>query len=69
MRSKLALAALGLGVAATLLPVSNASAFCVQAYQELTGQCSPCTAVGNAYNRVDNATGGALPDHVFDCLA
>jgi hypothetical protein len=69
MRTKLALAGLSVGVAAAVLPVSHASAFCWQAYYDLTGQCSPCTSVGNAYNNVNNRVGGGLPDLTANCLA
>jgi hypothetical protein len=69
MRAKFALAGLVVGVAAAVLPVSNASAFCWEAYRQVTGQCSPCTAVGNAYNNVNNRVGGGLPDVPADCLA
>jgi hypothetical protein len=55
MRSKIALAGLAVGVAATFLPVSSASAACIHTYYELTGHCSPCPN---------------LPDNIpADCIA
>jgi hypothetical protein len=55
MRIKIALAGLTVGVAAAVLPVSHASAFCWETYHQLTGQCSPCPN---------------LPDKIpADCLA
>jgi hypothetical protein len=69
MRSKIALAGLAVGIASAVLPVTNASAFCWDAYRQVTGQCSPCTSVGNAYNNVNNRVGGGLPDLTANCLA
>ncbi len=55
MRRKIALAGLAVGIAAAFLPVSSASAYCMQAYYDLTGHCSPCPN---------------LPDKIpADCLA
>lgn len=42
MRKKLALAALAVGLAATIAPLSSASAFCDPNWYALTGDCNPC---------------------------
>jgi hypothetical protein len=69
MRKKLALAGLGLGIAATLLPVTSASAYCSDTYRDLTGECGPCPAIGRAYDNVNGRTGGVLPDRIpADCV-
>lgn len=69
MRKKLAIAGLGAGIALTVLPVTSASAMCVDWYQELTGECSPCPAVGRAYDNLNDRTGGALPRIPAECAA
>jgi hypothetical protein len=69
MRRRLALAALGTGIAATLLPVTSASAYCDPVTSSVTGHCTnPCTAVGGAYQTADRKAGDRLPDVVFICF-
>ena len=63
---RFALVAAGLGVAASMFSVSPASAVCVNAWQQVTGQCSPCNTVGGVFNRVEDLT-GVKPD--VQCLA
>ena len=48
MRRKLALSAFGLAVAATVLPLSGASAYCDFTWRSLTGDCNPCITVNEA---------------------
>jgi hypothetical protein len=67
VRRKIALTVAGLAVAASFAPLGSASAFCSEAWQQVTGQCSPCNTVGPAYNNLDNRLGGALP--TLNCLA
>lgn len=68
MRKNLTLAALGLAVAASLLPVATASANCVQIGG--SGPCiNPCGAALNAYRNADTAAGGVLPGLPFACTA
>lgn len=65
MRKKIALASLGLGLAAAFLPVTSASAACVPSWWETaTGDCSPCQTLGPAF-RVLNDNG--VPP--VDCVA
>jgi hypothetical protein len=45
VRTKITLAAVGLGLAASFAPLTSASAVCSAAYEELTGECSPCDAI------------------------
>jgi hypothetical protein len=45
VRKKIALSALGLGLAVTFLPVTSASASCISAWTTLTGDCSPCNTL------------------------
>jgi hypothetical protein len=45
MRSKMIMAALGLGLAASFAPLPSASAVCSAVYEELTGECNPCDAI------------------------
>ena len=47
-----ALAGLGLGLAATFLPVTSASAYCDMAYYERTGDCTPCHTLQRVYPRL-----------------
>ena len=49
MRKKLALAALGAGVAFTVLPVAPAAAYCNQWFYDLTGYCNECYLAGGVY--------------------
>jgi len=67
VRRKLALGIAGVAVAASFLPLTSASAVCLQSWQAVTGQCSPCTTIGPAYNNLDNRTGGKLP--TLNCVA
>jgi hypothetical protein len=70
MRRKIVLAGLVAGVAAAVLPVSNASAFvCIEPYRQVTGQCSPCNTVDHAWRTADARTGGVLPDLTTNCFA
>lgn len=71
MRRTLALAAAGLGLAATLLPVQSASAVCLADLSWVGGpSCvNPCGSVLQAYDRADAAVKDRLPDHLMDCLA
>lgn len=67
MRKTLALAALGAAAAATLLPVSSASASCIDVG---VGGChNPCAIAADAYRTVDGAARDRLPDVTVDCLA
>lgn len=67
MRKKIALAGLGLGLAATFLPVSSASAACVPVWWEtITGDCSPCNTVGHAIRYLDDK---GVPTDFAQCVA
>lgn len=67
MRKKIALASLGLGLAATFLPVTSASAACVPPqWEQITGQCSPCQTIGLAF-RVLGEKG--VPTDFVQCVA
>ncbi len=52
MRKKIALAGLGIGLAAAFLPVSSASAFCNDTYRSVTGDCSPCHTAQDVYPKL-----------------
>lgn len=68
MRRTLALAVLGTAVAATLLPVAPASAYCLQA--DTGGSClTLCETLDRTYQNADARSGDALPDVSFYCLA
>lgn len=67
MRRKLALAAAGLAAAASFAPVPSAAAVCWDLYYELTGKCSPCSAVGGAVHRVQEKIGHEVVS--IHCLA
>ena len=68
MRKTLGLAALALGIAASVLPVSPASAYCDPLVSSLTGRCdNTCTVTARAYYSADDRTGDALPDQEFVC--
>ena len=67
MRKKIALASLGLGLAASFLPVSSASAACVPDWWEtITGDCSPCQTIGPAFRALHEA--GVNTDYI-QCVA
>jgi hypothetical protein len=67
MRKKIALAGLGLGLAASFLPVSSASAACVPAWwQTITGDCSPCQTVGPAVRYLHDH---GVPTDTVQCVA
>ena len=51
MRRKIALVALGLGVAASFAPLSPASASCIAAWEAVTGDCSPCDEITRVIGR------------------
>jgi hypothetical protein len=66
VRRRIALTIAGLAVAASFAPLTSASAVCSAAWQELTGQCSPCQTAGPAYGNLDRRLGGALP--TLNCI-
>lgn len=67
MRKKIALAGLGLGLAATFLPVSSASAACVPVWWEtITGDCSPCQTIGPVIVLLQDKV---LPADYVQCVA
>lgn len=51
MRKKIAIAALGLGLAASFAPLSPASAYCDMGWYALTGDCNPCNTIARVTNR------------------
>ena len=51
MRKKIALAALGLGLAASFAPLAPASAACIPAWEAVTGDCSPCDEIANVIGK------------------
>jgi len=51
LRKKIALAALGLGLAASFVPLSPASAYCSEGWRALTGDCNPCNTIARVSNR------------------
>ena len=69
MRRTLALASLGVAVAATLLPVASASAYCIQPGVGPDQCVNLCSTLDRAYQGLDARSGDALPDVSFYCLA
>jgi hypothetical protein len=51
LRRKIAVVALGFGLAASFAPLSPASAVCVAAWEAVTGDCSPCDEIGNVIGK------------------
>lgn len=45
MRTRIVLAGLVAGVAASFAPLSPASAACISAWEAVTGDCSPCDEI------------------------
>ena len=70
MRKIIATAALGAGVALSVLPAAPASAYCDTLTSAITGGCSnPCTVTARAYYTADDIALDLLPDVEFICLA
>jgi hypothetical protein len=67
VRRKLAIAVAGLGIAASFVPLQQASASCVTAYYLVTGDCSPCDEIHYAVDNVLHELG--LGDGGTQCLA
>lgn len=66
----LRLTALAFAVAASVLPVAPASAYCDPVLYELTGRCTNgCVIAGSAYMRADRAAKDLLPDVDWYCPA
>lgn len=65
MRKSLALAALA-AAAASLIPASSASAYCVT-IEPLPGCYNPCTIADNAYRTADRTAGDKLPNLGLVC--
>jgi hypothetical protein len=51
VRKKIALAALGLGLAATFAPIGPASAYCDMNWRAVTGDCNPCNTIARVTHR------------------
>jgi hypothetical protein len=64
---KLVIAIAAVGAVAAFLPVQSASASCITAYYQLTGQCSPCNTVGNASRNLHDKYG--TPNVTMNCVA
>jgi len=70
MRKIIAIAALGAGVALSVLPAAPASAYCDNITSAITGGCSnPCTITAGAYYTADRVARDLLPDVEFICFA
>ena len=70
MRKTLALASLGVAVAATLLPVTSASAYADPILSEVFTRCTnACVETARAYHAADARSGDRLPDVEFLCPA
>ena len=69
MRRSLAVALLGLGLAASFAPA--ASAYCMADLSSVGGpSCfNPCNAVLGSYETADRAAKDLLPEHSAQCLA
>lgn len=65
MSRRLAVLVAGAALAAAFGPAQSASAVCVEAWEAVTGQCSPCTTIGPAYRELREL---GVPDLV-QCLA
>jgi hypothetical protein len=69
MRKTLALAAAAFG-AASLLPLSPASAVCDPVFYEVTGYCGVCNVAGHAYREATTTLGITVEDHgLLSCYA
>ena len=66
MRAHLAIAGLGLGLAASFAPLSPASANCTVVLDD-GSSVNACTAAGGAYARARAASGNVLPAIPFNC--
>jgi hypothetical protein len=67
VRRRIALSVVAVAVAASFAPLTSASAVCIKAWELATGDCSPCTTAGPAYNNLDRRLGDALP--TLNCIA
>ena len=66
MRTKIATALVGVGIAVSLLPVNAASASCWYISEDLDCVAPPCVA--DYYNKADAKLGGVLPDDFMACM-
>ena len=70
MRKKIAVAALGLSLAAAFAPLGSASAYCMVDLSPVGPSCAnPCTIVGGAYQTADGAAHDKLPELGVECPA
>ena len=66
MRTKIATALVGVGIAVSLLPVNAASASCWYITEDLDCVQPPCLA--DYYDKADAKLGDKLPDDPFVCM-
>jgi hypothetical protein len=59
--------AAAIAVATSVVPIQSASAFCVTAYYQVTGRCSPCNDVGAVLQNLHDKYG--VPETGTQCLA